>query len=183
VGARAVVIGCGNTAMDVAREALRLGVAEVTVLYRRTEREMPAYQHEVDEAREEGVRFEWLTAPVRFLGHSRLEAIECTRMRLAAPDRSHRPRPEPVHGSEFVRAADTAVKALGQRPRAGFLAWIEGLEMEHGRIRIDRLTGRTTNPKYFAAGDAVNGGATVVEAVREAKAAARGIDAAVGSTT
>jgi dihydropyrimidine dehydrogenase (NAD+) subunit PreT len=180
VGDHTIVVGGGNTAMDVAREALRLGAAEVTVLYRRTQREMPAYHHEFVEARDEGIRFSWLTNPTRFLGHNRLEAVECTYMRLAASDRSGRPRPEPVHGTEFTIAADTAVKALGQRPRAEFLAWIEGLELEHGRLNVDRLTGRTTNPKYYAGGDATSGGATVVEAVRDGKIAARSIDEAHG---
>ena len=177
VGHHAVVIGGGNTAMDVAREALRLGAEDVTVLYRRTEKEMPAYHHEVEEARAEGARFQWLTSPTRFLGHDRLEAVECAYMKLGTPDKSGRPRPQRVHGTEFVTAADTVVKALGQRPRAGFLDWIEGLELEHGRIKVDRLTGRTTNPRYFAGGDAISGGATVVEAVRDAKIAARGIAA------
>jgi len=180
-GTHTVVIGGGNTAMDVAREALRLGAAEVTVLYRRSEREMPAYRHEFLEASAEGVRFSWLTNPIRFLGHGRLEAVECERMRLGASDRGGRPRPEPIHGSEFVLPAQTAVKALGQRRRETFLSWIDGLEVEHGLPKVDPLTGRTSNPKYFAGGDAVNGGATVVEAVRDAKVAARAIDAALES--
>jgi glutamate synthase (NADPH/NADH) small chain len=176
VGARVAVIGGGNTAIDVAREAVRLGAHEVTLLYRRTEAEMPAYPHEVEEAREEGVRIRWLTAPVRFVGRSRLEAVECLEMRLGEPDADGRRRPEPVPGSEFRLPCDTAVKAIGQRPRAEFLEWIEGLELERGLIKVDPETGRTTNAKYFAAGDATNGGATVVEAVREAKIAAHGID-------
>lgn len=176
VGRRAAVIGGGNTAIDAARLSLRLGAREVTVLYRRTEAEMPAYRHEVEEARQEGVRFQWLTNPLRFLGDDRVAGIECQYMRLGEPDRSGRPRPEPVAGTEFVLAIDTAVKAIGQGPRADFLSWIEGLELDGGRIRVDPLTGRTTNPKYFAGGDAVNGGATVVEAVRQAKIAARAID-------
>ncbi len=85
-----------------------------------------------------------------------------------------------MHGTEFVIPAQTAVKALGQGPRASFLAWIDGLELDHGKLQVDRLTGRTTNPKYFAGGDAISGGATVVEAVRDAKVAARGIDEALG---
>ncbi len=181
VGERAVVIGGGNTAMDMAREAVRLGAREVTVLYRRTEAEMPAYRHEVEEARAEGVRFAWLTAPLRFLGHGRLEAVECRYMRLGEPDASGRRRPEPVPGTEFRMVADTAVVAVGQRPRAPFLAWIDGLSLERGRIVCDPDTGRTGNPKYFAAGDAVNGGDTVVEAVRLGRRAAAGIDAALGA--
>jgi glutamate synthase (NADPH/NADH) small chain len=181
VGARVAVIGGGNTAVDVAREAVRLGASEVTMLYRRTEAEMPAYPHEIEEAREEGVSIRRLTLPVRFVGTTRLEAIECLEMQLAEPDAGGRPRPEPIPGSEFLLPCDTAVKAIGQRPRSEFLGWIDGLELDGGRIRVDPDTGETANRKYFAAGDATNGGATVVEAVRQAKIAARGVDAALRS--
>lgn len=181
VGASVAVVGGGNTAVDVAREAVRLGASEVTMLYRRTRAEMPAYAHEVAEAEAEGIRFSWLTIPVRYLGAERVEAIECRLAELGPPDASGRRRPVEVPGSEFVLAVDTVVEAIGQRPRAAFLAWIDGLELDRGRILVDPETGRTGNPKYFAAGDAVNGGATVVEAVRAAKVAARGIDAWLGS--
>jgi glutamate synthase (NADPH/NADH) small chain len=175
VGDSVVVIGGGNTAIDVACEARRLGAREVTLLYRRTEAEMPAYRHEVEEAREEGVRFQWLATPVRFLGDSRLEAVECRLMRLGEPDASGRRRPEPMPGTEFTIPADTAVKAIGQQPRAEIAEWVEGLELERGRLKVDE-TGRTTNPKFFAGGDALNGGDSVVEAVAEGKRAARAID-------
>jgi dihydropyrimidine dehydrogenase (NAD+) subunit PreT len=177
VGRRVAVIGGGNTAIDVAREAVRLGADEVTLVYRRTQAEMPAYPHEVEEAKEEGVDFLFLTNPVGFLGDRALRGIECVSMSLGGRDESGRPRPEPVPGSEFVLEVDTAVKALGQRPRAEFLAWIDGLALERGRIAVEPQTGRLGNLKYFAAGDATNGGATVVEALREAKIAARGADA------
>jgi dihydropyrimidine dehydrogenase (NAD+) subunit PreT len=177
IGRRVVVIGGGNTAIDVARESVRLGADVVALLYRRTEAEMPAFPHEVVEAREEGVEIVRLTAPVRFLGVGRLGGIECVRMQLGARDESGRRRPEPVAGSEHVIPADTAVKALGQAPRSDFLSWIDGLELDHGRIAVDRETGRTGNRKYFAGGDAISGGATVVEAVRGAKIAASTIDA------
>jgi glutamate synthase (NADPH/NADH) small chain len=175
IGSSVAVIGGGNTAIDVAREALRLGAEDVTILYRRTEAEMPAYRHEVDEARDEGVRFQWLTNPVRFTGCDHLEAIECQYMRLGDPDASGRRRPEPVPGTEFQVRADTAVKAIGQKPRRRLLGWIENLELDGGSIRVDPATGRTTNPLYYAAGDAVSGGATVVQAVAGAKLAARAI--------
>jgi glutamate synthase (NADPH/NADH) small chain len=175
VGESVVVVGGGNTAIDVACEARRLGAREVTLLYRRTEAEMPAYAHEVEEARAEGVRFQWLATPVRFLGESRLEAVECRLMSLGEPDSSGRRRPEPMPGTEFTIPADTAVKAIGQRPRAEIADWVDGLELERGRLEVDE-TGRTTNPKFFAGGDAVNGGDSVVEAVREGKRAARAID-------
>lgn len=176
VGRRVAVIGGGNTAMDVAREALRLGAGEVTVLYRRTESEMPAFRHEVLEAMAEGICFEWLTAPIRFVGTDRLEGVECRRMRLGEPDATGRRRPEPIEGSEFLFGCDTAVKAIGQRPRSEFLDWVEGLRMEHGHIAINPGTGQTGNPKFFSGGDAVNGGATVVQAVQAGRLGARGID-------
>jgi glutamate synthase (NADPH/NADH) small chain len=179
IGRRVVVIGGGNTAIDVARESVRLGAEVVALLYRRTEAEMPAFPHEVEEARAEGVEIVRLTAPVRFVGTARLEGVECVDMRLGARDESGRRRPEPVAGSEHVVPADTAIEAVGQTPRAELLSWIEGLELERGRIRVDER-GRTGNPRYFAAGDAVSGGATVVEAVRGAKRAARAIDALLG---
>jgi dihydropyrimidine dehydrogenase (NAD+) subunit PreT len=145
------------------------------MLYRRTAAEMPAYPHEVAEAIDEGVQIEWLTAPVRFLGDGCLEAVECRRMRLGAPDASGRARPEEVPGSEILLPADTVVKAIGQSPRVAFLSQIEGVELDHGLIKVDPMTGQTGNPRYFAAGDATNGGATVVEAVRTAKRSAQGV--------
>jgi glutamate synthase (NADPH/NADH) small chain len=175
VGSRVIVIGGGNTAIDVAREARRLGANDVTLLYRRGEAELPAYPHEVAEAREEGVRFRFLAAPVRFLGRRWLEAVECRLMTLGEPDESGRRRPEPIEGSEFTLLANTAVKAIGQQPRSELADWIPGLELEHGAVKIDAETGRTTNPKFFAGGDAVNG-TSVVEAVRDAKRAAKAID-------
>lgn len=167
VGRRVVVIGGGNTAIDVAREAVRLGANDVTLVYRRTRSELPAYPHEVVEAEDEGVRFQWLAAPVRFLGERRLAAVELRLMRLGEPDASGRRRPEPLEGSEFVVTADTAVLAIGQQARPEMATWLR---------EIDRKTGRTANPKVFTGGDAVNGGASVVEAVRDGKRAANAID-------
>lgn len=174
VGERVAVIGGGNTAMDVAREALRLGASQVSVLYRRSQAEMPAFPHEVAEAREEGVHFQWLTLPLRFLGQHRLEAIECQYVRLGEPDESGRRKPIAVPGTEFQVPADTVIKAIGQRPRIEFLRFIEGLEVKGGQIQVGP-NGQTGNPRYFAAGDAT-GGATVVEAVQGAKKVAAGIE-------
>jgi len=168
IGRSVAVIGGGNTAIDCAREAVRLGAEQVTLLYRRTEAEMPAYPQEVLEAREEGVALRWLTAPIRFIGRNRLEGVECVRMRLGKPDTSGRARPEPVPGSEHVIPAETAIVAIGQKPRPEFAELLEGFDGE---------TGRTPVPGFYAAGDATNGGATVVEAVREGKLAARAVDA------
>jgi len=176
VGRHVAVIGGGNTAVDMAREAVRLGAEHVTMIYRRSRSEMPAYPFEVDEAEHEGVRFQWLASPVRFIGERRLQGIECLLMSLGAPDESGRSRPEPVAGSEFVLPADTAVKAIGQIGHEELASWVGGLRVEGGVVEIDPLTGQTRNPKFFAGGDAVNGGATVVEAVRDGKRAAQAID-------
>ena len=177
VGRHLVVVGGGNTAIDVAREALRLGATAVTLVYRRSEAEMPAYPHEVDEARAEGVRFQFLADPVRFLGSGRLGAVECRRMALGEPDASGRRRPEPIPDSSFRLSADTAVKAIGQQPRRELGDWIRGLALdESGLVQVDSATGQTSSPKFFAGGDLINGGSSVVEAVRGAKRAARAID-------
>jgi glutamate synthase (NADPH/NADH) small chain len=172
VGRRVVVVGGGNTAIDVAREALRLGADDVTMVYRRTRREMPAYPHEVDEAEAEGVHFQWLATPTRLLGHDRLEGVECRLMALGEPDESGRRRPAPLEGSEFVLAADTLVRAIGQ---AGHRELGDLLELDGGTLAVDEHW-QTSNPKVFAGGDAVNGGASAVEAVRAGRDAAIAID-------
>ncbi len=178
IGRRVAVIGGGNTAIDVAIEAKRLGADAVTILYRRTEGEMPAYPHEVAQARAEGIEISWLTNPVRFVGRHRIEGVECVRMELGEPDESGRARPVPIAGSEHVVPCDTVIKAIGQEPRRELAEWIEGLELDaDGRVAVEPKTGRTSRARFYAAGDATNGGATVVEAVREGKLAARAVDA------
>jgi dihydropyrimidine dehydrogenase (NAD+) subunit PreT len=172
VGRRVAVIGGGNTAIDVAREARRLGADDVTLVYRRTRREMPAYEHEVVEAEDEGVHFQWLANPVRIVGETCVRGVECVLMSLGEPDDSGRRRPVPVEGSEFVLAADTVVKAIGQRGRAELAGLVD---VDRGAIVAD-ADGRTSNPKVFAGGDAVNGGNSVVEAVRAGRDAAVAID-------
>ena len=162
------MIGGGNTAIDVAVEAKRLGADVSLLLYRRTEHEMPAYEHEVELARTEGVEIRFLVNPVAIVGNGRVEGVRCAQMQLGEPDASGRRRPEPVPGSEFVIPVDTVVKAIGQRPRDEFRALIESVDAD----------GRTSDPKVFAAGDAINGGASVVQAVREAKLAVAALDGA-----
>jgi glutamate synthase (NADPH/NADH) small chain len=169
VGQRVAVIGGGNTAIDVAVEAKRLGADVSLLLYRRTEHEMPAYEHEVDLARQEGVEIRFLVSPVGFVGNGRVEGVRCAEMRLGEPDASGRRRPEPVPGSEFVIPVDTVVKAIGQRPRDEFRALLESVDEE----------GRTSDPRVVAAGDAINGGASVVQAVREAKRAVAALEEAL----
>jgi glutamate synthase (NADPH/NADH) small chain len=182
LGQTVAVIGGGNTAIDVAREAIRLGAKDVLMLYRRTEKEMPAYAHEVRQARAEGVRFWWLTMPVRFIGDDQLTQIECLKMRLGEPDISGRPRAEPVPGTEFTLDVDTAIIAIGQEPRFAFLKGIEDLELTKGLVKVNEQH-QTTNQKYFAGGDCINGGATAVEAVQHGKLAAQGIHAYLAAQT
>lgn len=169
LGNRVAVIGGGNTAVDVAVEAKRLGAEVSLLLYRRTEHEMPAYEHEVELARREGVCLRFLTSPVAFVGAGRVEGVRCVEMRLGDPDPSGRRRPVPVPGTEHVVPVDAVVKAIGQRPREEFAGLLGG---------VDEL-GRTADPRVFAAGDAVNGGASVVQAVREARRVADAIDEAL----
>ena len=169
VGERVAVIGGGNTAVDVAVEAKRLGAEVSLLLYRRTEHEMPAYEHEVELARDEGVWIRFLTSPVAFVGNGHVEGVRCAEMQLGAPDETGRRRPEPVPDSEFVIPVDTVVKAIGQRPRDEFRALLQGVDHD----------GRTRNPKIFAAGDAVSGGASVVQAVAEAKRAVCAVEEAL----
>ncbi|MDA8343867.1 MAG: FAD-dependent oxidoreductase [Thermaerobacter sp.] len=175
VGERVAVIGGGNTAIDVAREALRLGARDVTVIYRRTMSEMPAYAFEVEEAQAEGVRFLWLTLPTGFIGAHRLQGVACQYVRLSEPDAAGHRRPEALPGTDFVFPCDTAISAIGQAPRRILAEWIPGLEFQGGRLVVDKETGRTGNPRYYAGGDAVNGGATAVQAVSDGTRAARAI--------
>lgn len=178
LGKQVAVIGGGNTAIDAATVSKRLGAEEVTVLYRRTEQEMPAYRPELDFARLEGIQFRWLTAPVRILGEQQVAGLECVRMRLGDPDESGRRRPIPVAGSEHRVAVDTVIKALGQTPLEALAASL-GVEVKNGLIQVDPGGGRTSNPRVFAGGDCVRGGSEVVFAVQEGKRAAHGIHAAI----
>jgi glutamate synthase (NADPH/NADH) small chain len=178
VGDRVVVVGGGNTAIDVARESLRLGATHVTIVYRRTRDEMPAYAFEVDEAEQEGVTFAWRTLPTRCLGTEHVEAVECVSVRPGEPDGSGRRRPEPVLGSEFDLRADSVITAIGQRTRPELADRFGGLELDRGRVVTDG-EGRTADGRVFAGGDAVNGGASVVEAVAHGKRSALAIDQAL----
>ncbi|MGQ9455651.1 MAG: NADPH-dependent glutamate synthase [Armatimonadota bacterium] len=176
---RACVIGAGNTAMDCARTALRLGAQEVTIVYRRSRSEMPARAEEIENAEEEGVRFLLLTNPKRFIGDHRgaVQAIECLRMELGELDESGRPRPIPVPGSEFVIECDIVIVALGQNPNPLIRMTTPELKTEEwGGIVVDPETGMTSIPGVFAGGDVVTGEATVIAAMGAGKIAAAGVD-------
>jgi glutamate synthase (NADPH/NADH) small chain len=175
-GRRVVVIGGGDTSMDCSRTAVRLGAREVTLVYRRTEKEMVGREEERQHAREEGVKFEFLAAPVRFLAtpNGRVRAVELVRMELGPPDESGRRRPQPVPGSEFTLEADTVVLAIGYNPDEAVAASAQGLATDKwGLVLIDRETGQTNRPGIYAGGDNVNGADLVVTALRDARIAAR----------
>jgi len=183
VGRRVAVIGGGNTAVDSALAAFRLGAREVTVVYRRTEEEMPAYKKEMERARLEGIRFVWLAAPLRIMGKRKVEGIRCLGMRLGAPDESGRPRPVPVKGSEFVLKCDMVIKALGQMLFEDLASQIKGLKLKKGLIVVNPRTGATSVPGLFAGGDcASGGGGEMVNAVSEGIRAACGIDKMLKAT-
>ena len=177
VKGRLVVVGGGNTAVDCARTARRLGYESVAILYRRTREEMPANSWEVEDTIEEEVEIQYLTFPVRILGENgRVAGVECVRMRLGEPDGSGRRRPIRIEGSEFVVPAETVVTALGQSPDCGFLpAALESKITKKGLLVAD-LSGATRVPGVFSGGDAVSGPRTVVDAVALGKEAARSID-------
>jgi 2-oxoacid:acceptor oxidoreductase delta subunit (pyruvate/2-ketoisovalerate family) len=173
LGSRVAVIGGGNTAMDAARSARRLG-AEVSILYRRSRHEMPASDEEIEEALEEGVKIEYLVAPVEVLTEKgKVSGLKCTRMELGELDESGRRRPMPVPGSEHIIEVDTIIPALGQVADLSFLG--KDIKAERGRVVIDD-SGATTCPPIFAGGDVATGYGTVTHAVGSGKRAALAID-------
>lgn len=171
----AAVIGGGNTALDVVRELKRVGVPKVVMIYRRSEAEMGGYKHEYDWAKKEGVEFAYLALPKAFEGNDSVSAVICVRMELSDPDESGRRTVTPLPGSEFKLDADLVVEAIGQGKLDELFRSITGLDVKRGRVVVNPETGQTTNKKYFAGGDCVNGGKEVVNAVEEGKVAAAGI--------
>jgi NADH-quinone oxidoreductase subunit F len=174
LGKRVAVVGGGNAAIDAARTVWRFG-SDVTILYRRTAKEVPAMKTEVAAAIEEGLTFEYLVAPVRILGEQgRVQKIECVRMELGKPDETGRPRPIPIKGSEFTREVDTLIVAVGERPNVGFLRGESAVKVsEGGLIRVDGETLATTMEGVFACGDAVTGPSTISDSMAQGKLAAR----------
>ena len=172
VGRRVVVIGGGNTAIDAANAARRLGAEEVHLFYRRTEKEMPAFPFEYHHSQVEGVRFHWLAQPLEIIARDgRAAAVKFTETRLEEPDATGRRRATPVPGSDFEVACDMVIPALGQSRFIAVLHESRGIELNRGSIAVDRPTGRTANPRYYAGGDCVNGGREVVDAVADGKRA------------
>lgn len=173
VGRRVIVIGGGNTAIDAANAAKRLGAEEVHVFYRRTAKEMPAFSFEYEHSKMEGVSFHWLAQPVEIVVHyDRAVAVRFVETRLGEPGRDGRRRVEPLAGAKYEIPCDMVIPALGQKRLMADLLSQRGIEIHDGTIGVDRPTGRTANPRYFAGGDCVNGGREVVDAVAEGKRAA-----------
>ncbi|MGD2205345.1 MAG: FAD-dependent oxidoreductase [Anaerolineae bacterium] len=178
LGDRVAVVGGGNTAIDTARTALRLGSGQVTLVYRRTRAEMPANEWEIDEALEEGVKLENLTQPVEVLhenGH--ITGIRCVRMRLGEPDASGRRRPIPIEGSEFDIPCDGLVAAIAQAPEISFLDPDHGLEITRwGTFKVNEQTLETNRPGIFAGGDAAAGPGALIEGIAAGRRGALSID-------
>ena len=175
-GKKVVVVGGGNVAMDAARTALRLG-AETTIVYRRTENELPARREEVHHAKEEGIEFAMLTNPVEIIGDERgwVKAVRCIRMELGEPDESGRRSPVPVPGSEFDIETETVIMSLGTSPNPLIAKTTGGLETNRRGCIVADENGATSRPGVFAGGDAVTGAATVILAMGAGRKAAAAI--------
>ena len=178
VGKKVAVIGAGNVAMDSARSALRLGAQKVMIVYRRTNKEMPARIDEIHHAEEEGIEFHLLTTPAKIIGNEQgdVEKMVCIKNELGEPDASGRRRPVPIEGSEFEMDVDTVIVAIGNGPNPLLLNTIEGLKLNRkGNIEAGE-NGKTSVGDIFAGGDIVTGSATVIAAMGAGKQAARSID-------
>jgi len=176
-GKKVVVVGGGNVAMDAARTALRLG-ADTTIVYRRTEKELPARAEEVHHAHQEGVKFAMLTNPVEIIGDEKgwVKGVRCIKMELGEPDESGRRSPVPVEGSEFEIETETVIMSLGTSPNPLIAKTTAGLETNRRGCLVADETGSTTREGVFAGGDAVTGAATVILAMGAGRKAAAAID-------
>jgi glutamate synthase (NADPH/NADH) small chain len=174
-GTRVAVVGGGNVAMDCARTAMRLGTRDVSIVYRRTREEMPARTEEIEHAEQEGINFEYLTSPIRYVGddHGWVREMECVRMKLGEADASGRARPIPMVGSNFLMHVDMVVVAVGAGPNRVLFEGATGLERtQKGYIASYTESGRTSIPRVWAGGDIVTGSATVILAMGAARKAA-----------
>ena len=178
IGKQVIVIGGGNTAVDVATAAMRLGAEEVTMVYRRGENAMPAFDYEVAIARADGIRLEFHAQPVRVIVGPDGNAAGMTFQRTRTTG-GRTGTLEPIPGSDFVLYADMIVKALGQEPLLDLLKALPGLWLNGTKVDVNPETGATSIPKLFAGGDCIRGGGEIVDAVQDGKIAARGIDEAL----
>jgi formate dehydrogenase major subunit len=175
LGERVIVIGGGNTAMDTARSAIRLGVKDVTIAYRRTRQEMPAQEIEIEEAIEEGVNIQYLTAPVSIKAAGNSLKLNCIHMVLGEPDKSGRRRPVPVVGSEFTLTANTIISAIGQAVD-GFCIGDDSLIDKWGNVKVHPVTMQTGVPWVFSGGDCVTGPDIAIAAIGAGQRAAQAVD-------
>lgn len=175
---KAVIVGGGNVAIDAARTCLRLGCHEVVMAYRRTRDEMPADAEEVEQAEEEGIHFSFLTIPIEVVGENgKVSGLRCLKAKLVETEGSTRKSPVPIEGSDYIIEADMIISAIGQKVEQKSLTDISGLKWSRrGTIDINRISMETSIPGIFAAGDAVTGPATVIEAIGGGKRAADAID-------
>jgi len=174
-GRQVAVLGGGNVAMDCARTAVRMGSREVSIIYRRTRDEMPARTEEIEHAGQEGVKFRYLTNPIRFIGDDRrwVKQMECVQMQLGEPDASGRPRPIPKAGSNFLMDVDMVIVAVGAGPNPVLFSGSPALERtDRGYIKAYSASGRTSMPGVWAGGDIITGSATVILAMGAARQAA-----------
>jgi len=172
-----VVVGGGNAAIDTARSALRWGTAEVIVLYRRSREEMPADGDEVREVEAGGVKIEYLSAPIKIIGRDGvIQGVECIKTELVEPDKSGRRRPVPLRGSEFILDASSVISAIGQQPALSWNREALPFDFSSGNTFIVNDDCLTNIENVFAAGDAVSGPSTVVEAMASGKKVAGAVD-------
>jgi glutamate synthase (NADPH/NADH) small chain len=164
IGRRVVVVGAGNTAIDAATAARRLGAEEVHIVYRRGEAEMPAFGYEYEIAKRDRIQFHWWSTVSKIQGAAAVERIECVT----------------AGGATFHLDCDTVIPAIGQGRLMDLLGRLRGVGLDRGHVKVNRATGQTSNPKYFAGGDCVNGGREVVDAVADGKRAALGIGELLG---
>jgi len=179
VGEKVAVIGGGNVAMDSVRSSLRMEAKEVHIIYRRSRKEMPAREEEIENAEEEGVIFDFLVNPKRFIGDEQgwVKGIELIKMELGEPDASGRRKPVPIEGSEFIFPVDTVVVAIGQGPNPLLLDTTPEIKRNKwGYIDADMETGKTSMEGVYAGGDIVTGEATVIEAMGFGRRAAKAMD-------
>ncbi|MBN9615146.1 MAG: glutamate synthase [Acidobacteriales bacterium 59-55] len=171
VKGKVVVVGAGNTAIDAANAAKRLGAEEVSILYRRTVENISAFDFEYRQALQEGIRFLWLTQLMAIHASAdEITSVECVRMEMASDGSL-----KAIEDSNFDMECGMVISAIGQSPMLPLLAQCRGVQLEDGRVLVNRATGQTTNPKYFAGGDCINGGREVVDAVADGKRAGAAI--------
>ncbi len=176
VGKRVAIIGAGNTSIDAATEAKRLGAKQVYIIYRRDTSQMSAYDFEFILAKKDEIVFYFNTAPKKIVGKKFVEGIECVKTKLVSNGSKSKPKLVIVPKSEFVIPVDMVIKAIGQKPHNSFLNSIKGLKLKDGKVVVNKKNYQTGNPKIFAGGDCINGGKEVVNAAYDGKMAAHGID-------